>query len=71
LALELLLCGGRLPKTGDALSLRFLGRKDDLATIVVLVAIMREGATGAQMRQLTAVIGVDRRMVALAGMVAR
>jgi hypothetical protein len=52
-------------------SLRFLGRKDYLATIVVLVAIMREGATGARMRQLTAVIGVDRRTVALAGMVAR
>jgi hypothetical protein len=45
-------------------SLRFLGRKVYLATIVVLVAIMREGATGARMRQLTAVIGVDRRTVA-------
>jgi hypothetical protein len=45
-------------------SLRFLGRKVYLATIVVLVAIMREGATGARMQQLTAVIGVDRRTVA-------
>ena len=44
-------------------SLRFLGRKVYLATIVVLVAIMREGATGARIRQLTAVIGVDRRTV--------
>jgi len=34
-------------------SLRFLGRKVYLAAIVVLIAIMREGATAARMRQLS------------------
>jgi hypothetical protein len=45
-------------------SLRFLGRKVYLAAIVVLVAIMRHGVTEPRMRQLTEVIGVDRRTVA-------
>ncbi len=44
-------------------SLRFLGRKVYLAAIVVLIAIMREGATAARMRQLSELIGVDRRTV--------
>ena len=41
-------------------SLRFLGRKVYLAATVVLIAIMREGATAARMRQLSALIGVNR-----------
>jgi hypothetical protein len=44
-------------------SLRFLGRKVYLAAMVVLIAIMREGATAARMRQLSELIGVDRRTV--------
>ena len=44
-------------------SLRFLGRKVYLAAIVVLIAIMREGATAARMRQLSELIGVNRRTV--------
>src|SRR6266700_2445344 len=44
-------------------SLRFLGRKVYLATIVVLIAIMREGATAARMRQLYELLGVNRRTV--------
>jgi hypothetical protein len=45
-------------------SLRFLGRKVYLAAIVVLVSIMRHGMTEPRMRQLTEVVGVDRRTVA-------
>jgi len=45
-------------------SLRFLGRKVYLAAIVVLVSIMRHGMTAPRMRQLTEVVGVDRRTVA-------
>ena len=44
-------------------SLRFLGRKVYLAAMVVLIAIMREGATAARMRQLSGLVGVDRRTV--------
>jgi hypothetical protein len=44
-------------------SLRFLGRKVYLAAIVVLIAIMREGATAARMRQLSELIGVNRRTI--------
>ena len=44
-------------------SLRFLGRKVYLAAIVVLIAILRHGATAARMRQLSELIGVDRRTV--------
>ena len=36
-------------------SLRFLGRKVYVAAMVVLIAIMREGATAMRMRQLTAI----------------
>jgi hypothetical protein len=42
-------------------SLRFLGRKIYLAAMVVLIAIMRHGATVPRLRQLTEVVGVDRR----------
>jgi hypothetical protein len=44
-------------------SFRFLGRKVYLAAMVVLIAIMREGATAARMRQLSALVGVSRRTV--------
>ncbi len=44
-------------------SLRFLGRKVYLAAMVVLIAIMRQGATAAWMRQLSGLAGVGRRTV--------
>ena len=44
-------------------SLRFLGRKVYVAAMVVLIAIMQEGATATRMRQLTELIGVNRRTV--------
>lgn len=44
-------------------SLRFLGRKVYLAAMVVLVAIMRQGATAARMRQLSGLASIDRRTV--------
>lgn len=45
-------------------SLRFLGRKVYLAAIVVLISIMRHGATEPRTRQLTEAVGVDRRTIA-------
>ena len=44
-------------------SLRFLGRKVYLAATIILISILREGATQARMQRLTAVINVDRRTV--------
>jgi hypothetical protein len=44
-------------------SLRFLGRKVYLAAMVVLIAIMREGATAARMRHLSELVGVNRRTI--------
>ncbi len=44
-------------------SLRFLGPKIYIAAIVVLIAILRHGATARRVRELTEVIGVDRRTV--------
>src|SRR6266403_475892 len=44
-------------------SLRFLGPKVYIAAIVVLIAILRHGATARRMRELTELIGVDRRTV--------
>lgn len=44
-------------------SLRFLGRKVYLAMTVVVIAVMRHGATTARVARLTAVIGVDRRTI--------
>jgi hypothetical protein len=44
-------------------SLRFLGPKVYIAAIVVLIAVLRHGATTLRMRELTEVIGVDRRTV--------
>jgi hypothetical protein len=45
-------------------SLRFLGPKVYLAAAIILIAILREGATASRMRRLTALIHVDRRTVA-------
>ena len=44
-------------------SLRFLGPKVYIAAIVVLIAMLRHGATARRMRELDQVIGVDRRTV--------
>ena len=44
-------------------SLRFLGRKVYVAAMVVLIAIMREGATPTRMRRLSELVGVNRRTV--------
>ena len=45
-------------------SLRFLGRKVYLGAVVVLVETMRQGATAARVRQLSALLGVSRRTLA-------
>jgi len=44
-------------------SLRFLGRKVYLAATIILISILREGATASRMRRLTELIDVDRRTV--------
>jgi hypothetical protein len=44
-------------------SLRFLGAKVYLAVTVVLIAVMRHGATVSRVAALTAEIGVDRRTI--------
>jgi hypothetical protein len=44
-------------------SFRFLGRRVYLATMVVLIAVMREGATAARMRRLSGLLGVNRRTI--------
>jgi hypothetical protein len=44
-------------------SLRFLCRKVYLAGSIILIAILREGATATLMQRLTKLIGVDRRTV--------
>jgi hypothetical protein len=44
-------------------SLRFLGPKVYLATIVVLIAIMRHGASAARVQRMNEAIGVDRRTI--------
>ena len=45
-------------------SLRFLGRKVYLATIVTLVSALQHGVTPARLRRLSAALGIDRRTVA-------
>ncbi|MDE3116191.1 MAG: hypothetical protein KGL26_11370 [Pseudomonadota bacterium] len=45
-------------------SLRFLGRKVYLATIVTLISAMRNGVTAARLRRLSGALGVDRRTIA-------
>lgn len=44
-------------------SLRFLGRKVYLGSIVVLISAMRCGASPTRMRQLTELVGVSRQTV--------
>ena len=45
-------------------SLRFLGRRVYVAAIVVLIAILQNGATDARMARLSEVVSVDRRTIA-------
>lgn len=42
-------------------SLRFLGRRVYVGTIVVLIAILRHGVTDARMERISEVVSVDRR----------
>jgi hypothetical protein len=42
-------------------SVRFLGRKVYLSAIVILIAAMRHGATPRRVRELSRLIGADRR----------
>jgi hypothetical protein len=44
-------------------SLRFLGPKVYLAATIILISILREGATASRMRRLTELIHVDLRTV--------
>ena len=44
-------------------SLRFLGRRVYVATIVVLIAILQHGATDVRMERLSELVRVDRRTV--------
>jgi hypothetical protein len=44
-------------------SLRFLGRKIYVATIVVLIAILQHGVSDARIERLAEVVAVDRRTV--------
>ena len=45
-------------------SLRFLGRKVYLATVVTLISAMLHGTTPARLARLSAVPGIDRRTIA-------
>ena len=45
-------------------SLRFLGRKVYVATVVVLIAILRDGVSDARLERLSEVVSVDRRTIA-------
>ena len=45
-------------------SLRFLGRRVYVAAIVVLIAILKHGATDARLARLSDVVSVDRRTIA-------
>jgi hypothetical protein len=44
-------------------SLRFLGPRVYLATVVVLVAIMRHGASASRVRRMNGAVGIDRRTI--------
>jgi hypothetical protein len=59
LAVQLLLRRGWVPP-----SLRFLGRRVYLASMVVLISVMRHGATAPRVARLSQLIGVSRRTVA-------
>jgi hypothetical protein len=45
-------------------SLRFLGRKFCLATVVTLVSAMQQGTTAFRLKRLSAMLGIDRRTLA-------
>ena len=45
-------------------SLRFLGRRVYVATIVVLIAILQHGVSDARLERLSQVVSVDRRTIA-------
>src|SRR5271165_2193759 len=45
-------------------SLRFLGRRVYVATVVVLIAILRDGVSDARLERLSEVVSVDRRTIA-------
>jgi hypothetical protein len=53
-------CRGRMTPP----SLRFLGRKVYLATLVILATALQHGATPARLRRLAGVAGIDRRTLA-------
>jgi hypothetical protein len=59
-----LLCRRRLSSRATPPSLRFLGRKVFLATIVVVVSIMQHGMSEPRMRRLIQSVNVDRRTIA-------
>ena len=44
-------------------SVRFLGRKVYLSAVVILIAAMRHGATPRRVRELSRLIGADRRTI--------
>ena len=44
-------------------SVRFLGRKVYLSTVVILIAAMRHGATPRRLRELSQLTGADRRTI--------
>ena len=50
-------------KRATPASLRFLGRKVYLATVVVLVSALQHGVTAVRLRRLSAALGIDRRTV--------
>jgi hypothetical protein len=60
-SVTLAVCGCRSRTTPP--SLRFLGRKVYLATIVVLVSMMQHGVTEGRLERLNEVFDVDRRTV--------
>jgi len=45
-------------------SLRFLGRRVYVATVVVLIAVLRDGVSDARLTRLSAVVPGDRRTIA-------
>ena len=63
--LRLSLCCARqgCRKRNTPPSLRFLGRKVYLAATIILIAILREGATQSRMRRLIECIHVERKTV--------
>jgi hypothetical protein len=61
--LQLLLCCRWLPLAGDAAVAALPRPEVYLATIVVLVSIMRHGASPKRVQRMNEAVGVDRRTV--------